>query len=168
MLRTPHFSAGEDNVTEASAEELHNQLTVTKLEIESLQRQLADAHVGQENTTADPLGGYQLDDTLPFQISQVLKVLNGYDRYKKRVEDIREDLADAKDQVARQQSHIAALAVALISDHPDFITENELHRYLTSSIGLLPGEIAALSDSAEYAVATRRVFRQQISRGSTK
>jgi hypothetical protein len=62
---------------------------------------LADAHVGQENTTADPLSSYQLDDTLPFQISHVLKVLNGYDRYKKRMEDIREDLADAKDQIAR-------------------------------------------------------------------
>jgi hypothetical protein len=43
---------------------------------------LADAHVGRENTTVDPQGGHQLDDTLPFQISQVLKVLNGYDRYK--------------------------------------------------------------------------------------
>jgi hypothetical protein len=141
---------------------------VTKVEIESLQRQLADANVGQENTTANPLGGYQLDDTLPFQISQVLKVLNGYDRCKKRIEDIREDRTGAKDQIARQQSHIAALAVGLISDHPDFITENELHKYLASSIGLLPDKIAALDDSAEYAVAIHRVFRQQISRGSTK
>ena len=143
------FQRWKDNITEASAEELHDQLAITKLEIESLQRQLADAHVGQENTTADPLGGYQLDDTLPFQISQVLKVLNGYYRYNKRREDIQEDLADAEDQIARQQSHITALAVALISDHPDFITENELHKYLASSIGLLPGEIAALDDSAE-------------------
>jgi hypothetical protein len=141
---------------------------VTKLEIESLQRQLANAHVGQENTTANPLGGYQLDDTLPFQISQVLKVLNGYDCCKKRIEDIREDLTGAKDQIARQQSHLAALAVALVSDHPDFVTENELHKYLASSIGLLPDKIAALDDSAEYTVAIRRVFRRQISRGSTK
>jgi hypothetical protein len=141
---------------------------MTKLEIESLQRQLADAHVGQENTTADPLGGYQLDDTLPFKISQVLKILHGYDRCKKRIEDIPGDLTGAKDQIARQQSHLAALAVALVSDHPDFITENELHKYLASSIGLLPDKIAALDDSAEYAVAIRRVFRQQISRGSTK
>jgi hypothetical protein len=85
----------------------------------------------------------------------VLKVLNGYDRYKKQTEDIREDLANAKDQIARQQSHIAALAVALISDHPKFITENELHKYLASLIGLQPGEIAALDDSAEYTVAIR-------------
>jgi hypothetical protein len=120
---------------------------------------LADAHVGQENTTVDPLGGYQLDDTLPFQISQVLKVLNGYGRYKKRIEDIQEDLADAEDQIARQQSHIAALAVALISDHPDFITENELHKYLASSIGLLSGEMATLDDSAGYGQAISQVFR---------
>jgi hypothetical protein len=105
---------------------------------------LADAHVSQENTTTDPLGGHQLDDTLPFQISQVLKVLNGYDRYKKRMDDIQEGLANAEDQIARQQSHIAALAVALISDHPDFTTENDLHKYLASSIGLLPGEIACV------------------------
>ena len=143
------FQRWKDNITEASAEEPHDQLAITKLEIESLQRQLADAHVSQENTTVGPLGGYQLDDTLPYQISQVLKVLNGYYRYKKRREDIQEDLADAEDQIARQQSHITALAVALISDHPDFITENELHKYLASSIGLLPGEIAALDDSAE-------------------
>src|SRR3954451_17052966 len=84
-----------------------------------------------------------------FQISQVLKDLNGNDRYKKRTEDIREDLADAKDQIARQQSHIAALAVALISEHPNFISENELHKYLASLIGLQAGEIAALDDSAE-------------------
>ena len=157
--RNTAFQRWKDNITEASAEELHDQLAIRKLEISSLQRQLADAHVGQENITAEPLGGYQLDDTLPFQISQVLKVLNGYDRYKKRREDIQEDLADAEDQIARQQSHIAALAVALISDHPDFITENELHKYLASSIGLLPGEVAALDDSAEYALAISQVFR---------
>jgi hypothetical protein len=75
------------------------------------------------------------------------------------MEDIQEDLTDAKDQIARQQSHIAALAVALISDHPDFITENELHKYLASSVGLLPDEIAALDDGAEYALTTSRVFR---------
>lgn len=75
------------------------------------------------------------------------------------MEDIQEDLADAEDQIARQQSHIAALAVVLISDHPDFITENELHKYLASPIGLLPGEIAALDDSAEYPLAISRVFR---------
>jgi hypothetical protein len=121
---------------------------------------LVDAHVGRGNITADPLGGYQLDDMLPFQISQVLKVLNGYDRYKKRRGDIQEDLADAEDQIARQQAHIVAPAVALISDHPDFITENELHKYLASSVGLLPGEIAALGDSAEYALAISRVFRE--------
>ena len=132
---------------------------MAKLEIESLQTQLADAHVGRENTTTNPLGGYQPNDTLPFQISQVLKVLSGYDRYKKRIEDIREDLANG---------HIAALAVALISDHPDLITKNELHKYLASSIGLLPDEIAALNDSAEYAIAIRQVFKQQISRSSTK
>lgn len=153
------FQHRKDNITEASAEELHDQLAITKLEIESLQRWLADAHVGQENTTANNLGGYQLDDTLPFQISQVLKVLNGYDRYKKRREDIQEDLADAEDQIAREQTHIVAPAVALISDHPDFITENELHKYLASSVGLLPGEIAALGDNAEYALAISRVFR---------
>jgi hypothetical protein len=62
---------------------------------------LAGAHFGQKNTTADPLGGYQLDDMLPFPISQVLKVLNGYGRFKKRIEDIRVDLTSAKDQVAR-------------------------------------------------------------------
>jgi hypothetical protein len=82
------FQRWKDNITEASAEELHYQLVITMLEIESLQWQLADAHVDQENITADPLGGYQLDDTLPFQISQLLKVLNGYDRYKKRRGDI--------------------------------------------------------------------------------
>jgi hypothetical protein len=71
-----------------------------------------------------------LTTRLLFQISQMLKVLNGYDRYKKRREGIQEDLADAEDQIARQQAHIAAPAVALISDHPDFITENELHKYL--------------------------------------
>jgi hypothetical protein len=120
---------------------------------------LADAHVGQENITADPLGGYQLDDTLPCKISQMLKVLNGYDRYKKRREDIQENLADAEDQIARQQSHIAALAGALISDHSNFVTENELHKYLASPIGLLPGEIATLDDSAEYGLAISRVFR---------
>jgi hypothetical protein len=152
------FQRWKDNITEASAEELHYQLVITKLEIESLQWQLADAHVGQENITADPLGGYQLD-TLPFQISQVLKVLNGYDRYKKRREDIQENFVDAEDQIARQQSHIAALAVALISDHSNFITENELHKYLASPIGLLPGEIATLDDSAEYGLAISRVFR---------
>jgi hypothetical protein len=93
----------------------------------------------------------------------VLKVLNGYGRFKKRIEDIRVDLTSAKDQVARQQSHIAALAVALISDHSDFITENELHKYLAPLIGLLPDEIGVLDDSAEYTVAIRRVFREQIS-----
>jgi hypothetical protein len=80
-LRTPHFTAGT-TTSEASAEDLHDKLAATKLAIEPFQRQLADAHVGRENTTADPQGGHQLDDTLPFQISQVLKVLNGYDRYK--------------------------------------------------------------------------------------
>jgi hypothetical protein len=98
------FQHRKDNITEASAEELHDQLATTKLEIEPLQRQLVDAHVGRGNITADPLGGYQLDDTLPFQISQVLKVLNGYDRYKKRREIIQEGLAGAGEQKARQQS----------------------------------------------------------------
>jgi hypothetical protein len=109
---------------------------------------LADAHVSQENTTTDPLGGYQLDDTLPFQISQVLKVLNGYDRYKKRMEDIQEDLADAKDQIAR---HIATLAVALLRP-PRFH-----HRKRAPQVfGVIDW---SSTDSAEYALATSRVFR---------
>jgi hypothetical protein len=67
------------------------------------------------------------------------------------MEDLQEDLADAKDQSSLP-------TVTLIPGHPDLIGEIEPPKYLTSLIGLLPGEIAAL-DGAAYAIATRRVFR---------
>jgi hypothetical protein len=96
------FRRWEDNIPEPSVEELHEQLAAKQSEIESLQKQLADAHIGQQNATTDPEGGYQLDDMLPFQISQVLRVLNGYDRKEEQLKDVLEELADAQDQIARQ------------------------------------------------------------------
>ena len=106
---------------------------------------------------------------LPFQISLVLRVLNGYDRNKERLEDAREKLADAEYQIARQQSQIAALAVALTNTDtlPAIVSEEDLQKYLASSIGLVPDELAALNDNAAYRQAIDRVYRPQRSQGST-
>src|SRR5256885_2715167 len=133
-------------------EELHDQLAVRESEIKSLQKQLAYARPSHQIPTTDPQGGYQLDDMLPFQISQVLKVLNGYDRNKEQLKAVREKLADAQDQIARQKSHIAAMAVALTNTDalPALVSESDLQKYLSSSIGLRPNELATLNDNAAY------------------
>lgn len=86
-------------------------------------------------------------------------VLDGYDRKEQQLKDVREELkgildelADAQGRITRKESQIAALAVALLNPEalPAYMTEQDLHKYLASSIGLCSDEIAALNDDPQY------------------
>jgi hypothetical protein len=166
------FRRWEDKISEPPEEELDEQAAVQRSEIESLPEEVAmDAHISQPEITTELNGGYQLDDMLPFQISQVLRVLNGYERKERQLQDVREELADAREQISRQRIQIAALGVALMN--PDAMpvcrTERDLHKYLASpSISLRSDEIAALNDVPQYRQAFGLEFRKVGARKSAK
>ena len=144
-------------------EELETELAVKETEIESLRGHLAATRVDQEQgTKVEPPSRYQLDDMLPFQISQVLRVVNAYERNKEELQRVQDELMGADDQIARRNSRIAALVVALMNPDaiPAILSERDLHKYLvSSSIGLVADEIAALNDNEDYKQAVARVFR---------
>ena len=101
------------HIPELSAEELHTNLVEKETEIGSLRTQWAGACVGQNNDTkADPLMRYELHELLLLQISKVLRVLNVFVQNKKELGSVLDELAGAQDQVAQQESRIAALVVA--------------------------------------------------------
>jgi hypothetical protein len=172
------FRRWEDNISESSEEEPHDQSAVKQSRLKPLQEGLADAQMTQPRTTTEPKGGYQLDDMLPLQISQVLMVLDGYDQKEQQLKDVREELkrvldklADAQDRIARKESQIAALAVALMNPDalPAYMTEQDLHIYLaSSSIGLCSDEIAALNDDPQYRQAVDLDFRKVGARKSAR
>lgn len=133
-------------------EEFHSQPAAQQHEIEAVQVGLGDVHKPQSRTTAEPKSGHEFDDVMPFQISQVLMVLNGCDRKEQELKQAREELADARGQIARQQVQVAALMVALMKSDalPSSMTEKELHEYLaSSSVDFGSDEIAALNDVPE-------------------